>query len=59
LRNKLPPLISPLPDELNIAIPSPPSRDEHIAFVAIRKYFNNATLAGNKILSTLKHLKMP
>jgi beta-N-acetylhexosaminidase len=32
-------LISPSPDELNIAIPSPPARDDHIIFISDTRVF--------------------
>ena len=36
-------LISPSPDELNIAIPSPPSRDDHIAFISDTQLFQQCS----------------
>jgi beta-N-acetylhexosaminidase len=36
-------LISPSPDELNIAIPSPPSRNEHIVFISDTEVFQQCS----------------
>ena len=37
-------LISPSPDELNIAIPSPPSRSEHIIFISDTEVFQQCSI---------------
>ncbi len=36
-------LISPSPDELNIAIPSPPARDDHIIFISDTRVFQQCS----------------
>ncbi len=36
-------LISPSPDELNIAIPSPPARDDHIIFISDTRVFSQCS----------------
>jgi beta-N-acetylhexosaminidase len=50
-------LISPPPDELNIAIPSPPERDDHIVFISDTRVFQQCSTCRQQYSIDIDALK--
>ncbi len=50
-------LISPSPDELNIAIPSPPSRTDHIIFISATQVFQQCSTCRSQYTLNVESFK--